>query len=718
MNNRTANYQPYRWLIGISTTFIITSTIAHYSLGQSLRELDAKSAGGMFARMWRTAAAQKTVQPSNPSIARNGKGELLLLLTHLPDGSSPGVIAIAKATDSGRTWSQPQTIHRSAKEIPKASGTLTRLHSGKLVAPFTEGDQVRILSSDDDGTHWSVTAPIDCGPLKHAVPYSRLVEHRGGLLMSLYGYRSHNGKNIPCSGLLRSQDGGVNWSWFAEIAGDHDAGKIEYGPTAVHPLPNNRLLALISVGDRSIYRSLSDDGGQTWSIPQQKLLACHPTLAQIGTILACAAQDTQARGVVRVMFSENQFDSWRCDRMPDQDIQGENFSMVTLDSDRLLVAHDRSDFKPLGRGTPITEGIEILMFQRNPAAPATRPTIVPPKNRDRWELAYLLPEFPIETGYGLTCVTPNGKLLAWSGNKIYEISDRGRKVTVAAQAPTGKELNSFDPGVFTVLSSGRWIVAAREQELTDWDGLSKHVGRGDDGYDYYQYSGVKGLITFRPYYSDDQGKTWQEGESRANIEPLAWAHASGRFIETDDGTLILPVLGGLSAKDTSGRLDCAGIFRSTDGGLTWGDFTLVAHDAEHRQIAYNEIDIEPMPDGTWMAILRTEWRNHHGGEAASASVCYSQDQGRNWTKPEFVFIGAVPDLALLPDGGLVCSTSFSKLRFSYDGGQSWSRELNAHSASHSHSYPGVERLDDDHLFVFGRWKGRGGCVYRRVMTRK
>ena len=207
MNDRAANYPPYRCLIQLCTMFIVMSTIAHHSLGQSLRELDAKSAGGMFARMWRTAAAQTTVQPSNPSIARNSKGELLLLLTHLPNGSSPGVIAMAKSTDSGRTWSQPQTIHRSAKEIPKASGTLTRLHSGKLVAPFTEGDQVRILSSDDDGTHWSVTAPIDCDPLKHAVPYSRLVEHCGGLLMSLYGYRSHNGKDIPCSGLLRSQDG-------------------------------------------------------------------------------------------------------------------------------------------------------------------------------------------------------------------------------------------------------------------------------------------------------------------------------------------------------------------------------------------------------------------------------------------------------------------------------------------------------------------------------
>ena len=83
MNNRAANDHPYRCLIGICTTFIVTSTIEHYSLGQSLGELDAKSAGGMFARMWRTAAAQKTVQPSNPSIARNGKGELLPDISHL-----------------------------------------------------------------------------------------------------------------------------------------------------------------------------------------------------------------------------------------------------------------------------------------------------------------------------------------------------------------------------------------------------------------------------------------------------------------------------------------------------------------------------------------------------------------------------------------------------------------------------------------------------------
>ena len=117
----------------------------------------------------------------------------------------------------------------------------------------------------------------------------------------------------------------------------------------------------------------------------------------------------------------------------------------------------------------------------------------------------------------------------------------------------------------------------------------------------------------------------------------------------DDHTLAMTVYGCLSEEDTSGRIDCCGIFRSTDGGESWGDFSLVAYDEEFHEIAYNEMDIQPMPDGAWVALIRTEWRSHHGGESSSSSVCFSRDLGYTWTRPEFAFIGAVPTLALLPD---------------------------------------------------------------------
>ena len=178
----------------------------------------------------------------------------------------------------------------------------------------------------------------------------------------------------------------------------------------------------------------------------------------------------------------------------------------------------------------------------------------------------------------------------------------------------------------------------------------------------------------------------------------------------DDHTLAMTVYGCLSEEDTSGRMDCCGIFRSTDGGESWGDFSLVAYDEEFHEIAYNEMDIQPMPDGAWVALIRTEWRSHHGGESSSSSVCFSRDLGYTWTQPEFSFIGAVPTLALLPDGGLVCATSFHTLHLSYDRGYSWSRELPAHTTQ----YPGVELWGIDHMFVYDLWQNRGASIYRRV----
>ena len=72
----------------------------------------------------------------------------------------------------------------------------------------------------------------------------------------------------------------------------------------------------------------------------------------------------------------------------------------------------------------------------------------------------------------------------------------------------------------------------------------------------------------------------------------------GRFVEESDGTVVLPVMGSLSDEDSSSRIDCIGLFRSTDSGQTWGDFSLVAYDKQDRDIAYNEYEIQPMPDGT------------------------------------------------------------------------------------------------------------------------
>ena len=85
---------------------------------------------------------------------------------------------------------------------------------------------------------------------------------------------------------------------------------------------------------------------------------------------------------------------------------------------------------------------------------------------------------------------------------------------------------SLDARAISVLRSGRWILAAKERDLEQWSGKKYEPTRGEDGYDRGDaYSGFKGRIWFRVYYSDDEGKTWQGGGQPANHAPLVWANA-------------------------------------------------------------------------------------------------------------------------------------------------------------------------------------------------
>ena len=687
----------------------LTTTTTH---AQSRRELQAKSAGGAWARMWRTAACAEAKAPSCPSAVRVGRDRVLLLFSADADGPDRRALFLSESTDSGKTWSTHRTVYNSVTGKPRALGTLTRLQSGKLVAPFNDGDgSVRVLVSEDDGEVWSVRATVDCAPLQEATPYGQLVETGGELLMPVHGAMAVGEKAGPCSGLLRSRDGGETWGSFTEIACDREQAKVEYGPTAIHAVPSGSILALISADRRFLYRSVSHDKGKTWSPPEQRLLACNPALAAVGTTLACANQDTQVRGVVRVQFSDNLFDSWRCDRMLDQEIKGEFLSLVALDDDRLLLVHGRGDFKHEGRGTRVAAGIEVAMMQRNPAEPATPKSLVPADRRDDWVVSKRS-TVPFPSGGGEMSVAGDGRLLAWSGGRIHASNDEGTTFHELSSAPEG----TYNAGVFGVARSGRWLVAT-----TDWSGVSDADWRGKrvslgrpDGYEYFKMSGVKGVSVVRTYYSDDEGGTWHGGERPMDPAPLVWANPYGRFLELSEGTVLMTAYGCLSHEDTSGRIDCCGVYRSTDGGASWGDFSAVAYDDAEKEIAYNEMDVQPMPDGTLVAVIRTEWRNHSGGEASSSSVCFSRDDGKTWTKPEFAFIGAVPALALLPDGGLVCATSFSKLRFSYDGGHTWSLEL----PSLTRHYPGVQVLGKGGiLYVHDRWRNNRVTFYERSPSR-
>ncbi len=165
--------------------------------------------------------------------------------------------------------------------------------------------------------------------------------------------------------------------------------------------------------------------------------------------------------------------------------------------------------------------------------------------------------------------------------------------------------------------------------------------------------------------SRDNGLTWAEA-TPVPMETLTLASPYGRIITAHDGTMLMSVYG-RAAQPVEGVRDTAVILRSSDGGHTWGDETVVGP-------RYNETTYAYTPDGDLLAALRTE--------SGRIDVARSSDHGRSWSDPVPVTRdGEHPaDLTVLTDGEILM-TFGRRIRpygcgalLSRDGGRTWDTE--------------------------------------------
>ena len=133
-----------------------------------------------------------------------------------------------------------------------------------------------------------------------------------------------------------------------------------------------------------------------------------------------------------------------------------------------------------------------------------------------------------------------------------------------------------------------------------------------------------GLYPIRMSVSEDDGNTWSELSPIGNYggivamsdlvetgygEYTAFFHDDGRFINN----------GGKSTAFHVYAVD------SEDGGLTWSEPRVVAHNPN---LHLCEPGIIRSPDGRRLAMLLRE-----NSRQANSHICFSDDQGRNWTTP-------------------------------------------------------------------------------------
>jgi BNR repeat protein len=191
------------------------------------------------------------------------------------------------------------------------------------------------------------------------------------------------------------------------------------------------------------------------------------------------------------------------------------------------------------------------------------------------------------------------------------------------------------------------------------------------------------------------------GESWTDMEPyrsdlLTFGSPYGRIISSPDGTLLMPAYG-LRRSPVEGVRDTAIILRSTDGGRTWGDESLLGDKLNEFSLCYNA-------SGTLIAASRAE----KGG----ISTLSSDDDGRTWSEAERVTRpGEHPaDITLLQSGNMLL-TFGRRIRpfgcgalLSRDGGRTWDREHEVLLAgdgirNYDLGYPSTVQLDDGSIIT-------------------
>jgi len=173
--------------------------------------------------------------------------------------------------------------------------------------------------------------------------------------------------------------------------------------------------------------------------------------------------------------------------------------------------------------------------------------------------------------------------------------------------------------------------------------------------------------------STDEGRTWEEPQ-RVPVPPGFAATGSPggghKGIQLADGTALFT--GGVRRTLEVPLYGYPGIFRSTDGGRSWGDFSEF-----DLGLCDEEVALLELPSGRLLAALR-------GGGAqlggAALWLSESDDGGHTWSQPARKITGEdqhPADLLLLSDGSVLLSFGNRNPPFgvralvSRDQGQSW-----------------------------------------------
>ncbi|MEA3402693.1 MAG: exo-alpha-sialidase [Armatimonadota bacterium] len=245
-------------------------------------------------------------------------------------------IVWTRSTNGGHSWRpEPELIYENSQTRQEnCCGTGYISDEGVFMHPFyilnadyeerakeENWGRLHLAVSDDGLETWDI--PEVETPFHAAASFGGIVELSDGrLLLNCYG-AVERGSFRHQAGFLTSHDQGQTWGGYTLIGAeaDPDGGPARLNETDIAELPDGRLVSMsrTQYSGFPLYRGVSDDGGETWTVERSALTGlcpalCYTTQGPPAGTLVLAYHDRWGkhanRGGVYLAFSHDGGESW------------------------------------------------------------------------------------------------------------------------------------------------------------------------------------------------------------------------------------------------------------------------------------------------------------------------------------------------------------------------------------------------------------------------
>ncbi len=282
------------------------------------------------------------------------------MLIFYPKGHGKGSIVMKKSLDRGKTWSDRLEVPenwQTSKEVPTVYETVDKNGVKRLVL-FSGLYPVRRAISEDNGENW--TALESVGDFGGIVVMSDMIKLKNGDYMAFF----------------------------------HDDGRFIKNSLKVTP-------------KFFVYKTVSNDGGITWSSPEivcthEKMKLCEPGIIRSpdGSQIAMLLRENGRKYNSGIVFSNDEGESWSAPREVHASLTGDRHQCLYAPDGRIVVTfRDMAEFSPTKGDFVAWVGTYKDLLEGNEGQYRIRLL----DNKDSWDCGYPGFEvFPDGTFYAVT----------------------------------------------------------------------------------------------------------------------------------------------------------------------------------------------------------------------------------------------------------------------------------------------------------------------------